>query len=205
MTEQQLSDENFLVASDVYFKAGVHIGTKFKTSFMKPYIYKVRQDGLSIFDVAVIDEHIKKAAAFLAKYNPQDITVCCRRENGWRPVKLFGASTGIQVFPGRYQPGILTNIRLEQFIEGKVMIVTDPWPDRNAIKDAKQTGMKVIALCDTNNETNGVDIVIPCNNKGRQALGLVYYLLAKEYNKVRGLPEMKYSMDDFLNDAEKGE
>jgi len=105
------------------------------------------------------------------------------------------------VFAGRYPPGILTNSDLENFIEVKVIFVTDPWPDRNAIKDALNIGIPVIALCDTNNQSNNIDLVLPCNNKGKKSLGLLFYILAKEYMKKRGLikedKEFKASIEDF--------
>lgn len=201
MTEQQ---EQFLVAQDTYLKAGIHIGTKFKTSYMDQFIYKTRADGLSVLNLQKIDERIKILINFLSPYKPQDILVISRRENGWKAVKLFNKVTGIRVFAGRYPPGILTNPRLKDFCEAKVIIVTDAWPDRNAIDDAMKIGIPVIALCDTNNTANNIDLVVPCNNKGKKSLGLLFYILAKEYLTKRGLLEpgkdLPISMDQFMEE-----
>ncbi|MBW3013707.1 30S ribosomal protein S2, partial [Candidatus Woesearchaeota archaeon] len=108
-------EESFLVPTDVYFKAGVHIGTKFRTKYMQPFIYKIRTDGLAVLNVSQIDKRLRIAAKFLAQYAPEDVIIVCRRENGWKPLKLFGKYTGCKVFPGRYQPGILTNPKLAKF------------------------------------------------------------------------------------------
>jgi small subunit ribosomal protein S2 len=198
-----MSEEAFLVPTDTYFKAGVHIGTKFKTKYMKPFIYKSRPDGLSVLNVQEIDKRIRLAAKFLAQYLPQDILVVCRRENGWQPVKLFGQITGARVIPGRYPPGILTNPNLDRFIEVRVMMVIDPWPDRNAINDALALGIPLIGLCDTNNEANFLDLIIPCNNKGSRSIGLIFYLLAREYLREKGMlkeEELPVKMEEFMGD-----
>ena len=194
-------EENLLVPIDQYLKAGIHIGTKFKTGYMDAFIYKTRPDGLYVLNLQKIDERLALAGKFLSQYEPQDILVVCRRENGWKPVNLFGKLTGMRVFAGRYPPGILTNIQLKSFIEAKVVLVVDAWPDRNAINDAIKVGMPVVALCDTNNQPNNVDLVIPCNNKGKKSLGLVFYILATEYLRNRGLlkrtEELKETLDEF--------
>ncbi|MBU0536196.1 MAG: 30S ribosomal protein S2 [Nanoarchaeota archaeon] len=192
--------EKLLVPIDEYLKAGIHIGTKFKTRYMDSFIYKARADGLFVLNLQKIDERIDIAASMLARYAPEDIIVSSRRENSWKAVKAFGDATGIRIFPGRYPPGILTNPALEKFIEIKLMMVTDTWPDRNAVKDALMVGIPVIALCDTNNQTNNIDLVIPCNNKGKKALGLLFWILAKEYLKRRGLPEKDLKLEDFVED-----
>ena len=176
MSEEQ---EVFLTELDNYLKVGLHIGTKFRTRYMEHFIYKVRPDGLAVLNVKKIDERIELAAKFLARYDPEDILVVCRRENGWNAVKLFHKLTSIPVIAGRYRPGLLTNPALEDFKEIKVILVADPWPDKNAVVDSVKIGVPVLACCDTNNEANYVDLVIPCNNKGKKSLGLLFYLLAK--------------------------
>lgn len=199
-----MAEQTYLVPLDEYLKVGLHIGTKFRTKYMENFIYKIRSDGLAVLNVQKIDERIGVAAKFLSQYNPEDIIIVCRRENGWKAVKAFGKATGIRIFPGRYPPGILTNPQLEEFMEAKILLAADPWPDKNAVRDAVRIGMPVIGLCDTNNESNYIDLVVPCNNKGKKSLGLLFYILAKEYLKHRGTikedSEFKYKMDDFMEE-----
>ncbi|MBI1934875.1 30S ribosomal protein S2 [Candidatus Woesearchaeota archaeon] len=181
-----MPEEKFLVARDVYLKSGIHIGTKFRTKYMEPFIYKTRPDGLSVLNLQKIDERIKVAASFLAQYDEKDTIIVCRRENGWKAVELFGKLTGIRTFAGRYPPGILTNPSLEEYTEAKIALVVDAWPDRNAVIDFVNVGIPVIALCDTNNQSNFLDLVVPCNNKGKKSLGLFFYILTKEFLKLKG-------------------
>ena len=199
MTEEQL-----LISQEEYLKSGIHIGTKFKTKYMADFIYKTRPDGLSVLNLQKIDERIKIGAALLAQYEPQDILIVSRRENSWKPVNLFSKVTGIRVFAGRYPPGMLTNPELKKFIESKVVLVTDSWPDRNAIRDANKIGIPVIALCDTNNQPNNIDLVIPFNNKRKKSLGLIFWLLAREYLRKRGQlgekEDLKEGIADFTEE-----
>lgn len=199
-----MSEEKFLVPRDVYLKSGIHIGTKFRTKYMEQFIYKTRPDGLSVLNLQKIDERIKVAASFLTQYDVKDILVVCRRENGWKAVELFGKLTGIRVFAGRYPPGILTNSNLEIYTEAKVVLVVDAWPDRNAVLDAVKVGIPVVALCDTNNQSNFIDLVVPCNNKGKKSLGLLFYILTKEFlilkGKLKEGEELKEKLEDFTEE-----
>jgi len=199
-----MSEQKLLVPLEQYLKVGIHIGTKYKTKYMEPFIYKVRSDGLAVLNVQKINDRISIASKFLSQYEPDDILVVCRRENGQRAAKMFGKATGIQVLAGRYPPGILTNPNLDSFTEKKLMIVVDPWPDKNALNDASRVGIPVIALCDTNNESNDVDLVVPCNNKGKKSLGLFFWIIAREYLNSKGLvkkeSDFKYSVEDFSED-----
>jgi small subunit ribosomal protein S2 len=196
-----MAEEQLLVELDDYLKAGIHIGTKLRTKFMKKFIYKVRPEGLSVLNVDQINSRLKNAISFLSQYEPEDILVVCRRENGWKPTKMFSKVTGIRVITGRYPPGLLTNTDLEDFMESKVIFVCDPWPDKNAVQDAARVGIPVIALCDTNNETSNIDLVVPCNNKGKKSLAIILWILAKNYMVNKGLikseKEFKHSLEDF--------
>jgi len=199
MTEEQ---ENLLVPMKDYLKAGIHIGTKFKNKFMMPFIYRIRPDGLSVLNLQAIDERLDIAGKFMANYNPEEILVVCRRENGWKVIKKFSDVTGTKAYPGRYPPGILTNPSLKNYVEVKLLMVVDSWPDRNAINDAKKKGISIIGLCDTNNNFNNIDLVIPANNKGKSSLALIFYILAKEYLKNRGKiksdEELGATLEDFM-------
>jgi len=199
-----MAQEELLVTQETYLKSGIHIGTKFKTKYMSKFIYKTRPDGLSVLNLHQIDERLKLAVNFLGNYSPEDIIIFSRRENGWKPVKAFGKATGCRVITGRYPPGALTNTGLDTFTEAKCIVVTDAWPDRNAVKDALKVGIPIVALCDTNNQANDIDLVVPCNNKGKKSLGLFFWILAREYMKKRGLikkdAEFTPKQEDFTEE-----
>ncbi len=186
MTDTQ-QQENLLMDSNDYLKSGIHIGTKFRTKYMDKFIYKTRPDGLSVLNLQKIDERIRVAASFLSQYDAKDILLVSRRENGWKALKQVKKLTGINVINGRYPPGILTNTNLKTFIEPKVLFVCDPWPDKNAVQDALKAGIPVIGLCDTNNESNNLELVVPMNNKGKKSVGLVLYLITREFMKHKAL------------------
>ena len=197
-------EEKFLVATDEYLKSGIHIGTKFKTRYMEKFIYKTRPDGLSVLNLQKIDERLNIAAKFLAQYDPEDILIIGRRESAWKPINMFGKVTGIRVFAGRYPPGILTNPDLDNYIEVKVLLVVDSGPDRNAVIDAIKMGIPVVAICDTNNQSNNIDLVVPSNNKGKKSLGLFFWVLTREYLRNKGIlkknEELKEKIEDFTEE-----
>jgi len=183
--EVQENEVKMLVPEETYMTSGVHIGTRQKTSDIKDFIYKVRNDGLYIIDVKKTDERIKNAAKFLAKYDPSKVLVVSVRLYGQKPIKKLGEFTGFQIVEGRFRPGLLTNPNSKDFFEPEIILLTDPLADIQALHEAENIGIPVIALCDTNNETRYIDFVIPTNNKGRRALALIYWLLTKEILKAR--------------------
>ena len=199
--EKQESGSKMMVSEETYMTSGVHIGTRQKTSDIKDFIYKVRNDGLYIIDVKKTDERIKKAAKFLAKYDPSKILVVSVRQYGQKPVKKLGEFTGMQRLEGRFRPGTLTNPNSKDFFEPETILLTDPLADIQALKEAKNIGIPVVALCDTNNETRYIDFVIPTNNKGRRALALIYWLLTreilKEQGKIKADDDFTATVEDF--------
>ena len=189
-----------LVELDDYVKTGIHLGTRVITPSMRQFVYRRRADSIGVLNTSLIDEYIKKAIDVLAKYSPEEIVLVCKREAGWKPAALFSEATGIKVFTKKYPAGMMTNIQLETFYEPELVIICDPWIDRNALGDAVRTNKKVIGLCDTNNFTKEVNYVIPCNNKGTKSLGLVFYLLARGYLEKRKLKNRLPSMEDFTEE-----
>ncbi len=184
-----------LVPVEEYLAAGVHIGTQQKSKDMMKFIYRVRGDGLYILDIQATDDRIKTAAKFLSQYEPAKVLVVTSRQYGQYPAKKFADVIGGMAVIGRFIPGMLTNQRLNKYIEPDVVVVTDPIGDSQAINEAVQAGIPIVALCDTNNMTKYVDLVIPTNNKGRKALSMIYYLLTKEVLRLRGVSTSLTSED----------
>ncbi|WP_232702276.1 30S ribosomal protein S2 [Halobacterium wangiae] len=197
-TEDVMSDEeaDLLIPVEDYLGAGVHIGTQQKTSDMDRFIHRVRTDGLYVLDVSKTDERIRTAADFLANYDPEQILVTSSRQYGRFPAEKFAEAVGARARTGRFIPGTLTNPQYDGYIEPDVLVVTDPIGDAQAVKEAITVGIPVIAMCDSNNQTSNVDLVVPTNNKGRRALSVVYWLLANETLDRRGA-EPTYALEDF--------
>lgn len=196
--EDVLSDEDadLLIPVEDYLAAGVHIGTQQNTRDMERFIHRVRTDGLYVLDVATTDQRIRTAADLLADYDPEQILVTSSRQYGRYPAETFADAVGARARTGRFIPGTLTNPQYEGYIEPDVLVVTDPIGDAQAVTEAITVGIPVIAMCDSNNQTSNVDLVIPTNNKGRRALAVVYWLLANETLDRRGA-EPTYSLEDF--------
>jgi len=197
-------NEKTLFPLDDYVKYSAHLGTKAVTPNMRQFVYKRRADGLAVLNTNAIDKKLKEAVEFLANYKPEDIFLACKREAGWPAAKKFAEATGIKVFTKKYPAGVITNSKLTDFFEVELVIVCDPWLDKNALNDAVIIKRPVIALCDTNNLTSGVTKVIPCNNKAGKSLGLILYLLAREYLKAKG-EKKELNLEDFAGSIEEKE
>lgn len=199
--EEQIGAEGLLVPEDVYLTSGVHIGTQQKSADMKRFIYKVRTDGLYVLDIKQTDTRIRVAAKFLARFEPSKILVVAARQYGQKPARLFAKVIGAMVLAGRFVPGTLTNPQLEEYVEPEAVVVTDPAADEQALREALNVSIPVLGLCDANNETRNVDVVVPTNNKGRRALATVYWLLTREVLRERGAVkpggEFTATIDDY--------
>lgn len=190
-----------LVPEDIYLTSGVHIGTQQKSADMKDFIFKVRPDGLYVLNVQKTDDRVRVAAAMLARFDPKKILVVSARQYGQRPAREFSKAIGAPAFAGRFVPGTLTNPVSPAYIEPDVILVTDPAADKQALNEAINLGIPVIAMCDANNETRNVDLIIPTNNKGRRALACIYWVLARQVLVERGdlkdPADFKLEIEDF--------
>jgi len=200
-TEETAPQEDLLMPRETLLSSGIHIGTRMKTGDMEQFIYRVRPDGLFVLDVKKTDDRIRVASKFLARFEPKKIAAAAARLYAQEPVKKFCEVTGATPVVGRFIPGILSNPLYPNRIEPEVLLVSDPRADFQAVKEAAAAGIPVIALCSTDNEFAGVDFVIPTNNKGRRALAVIYWLLARQTLRERGeLPPDKdppVTVDDF--------
>lgn len=180
------AEEELLLPRDTLLSAGIHIGTRMKTKDMEQFIYRVRPDGLFVLDVKKTDERIRIAAKFLARFDPSRVAAAAVRLYAQEPVRKFCELTGATPVVGRFIPGLLSNPLYPNRIEPDVIIVSDPRADSQAVKEASSVGIPVVALCSTDNDFSGVDLVIPTNNKGRRALAVIYWLLARQILRERG-------------------
>jgi small subunit ribosomal protein S2 len=187
--------EEFLIPKQNYLSTGIHIGMKSRTADMKKFIYKVREDGLAVLDLKTLDERVSVAAKFLT--NAKKILIVGRKPNAHAPIKKMAEIIGSYYIIGRFMPGTLTNPSYKKFIEPDVVLLVDPSSDYQALKEAVDSRIPVVALCDTSNETRNIDLVIPCNNKGKKSVDLVLWLLTREITKNRGEKEFKYKLEDF--------
>lgn len=184
--EETQEEEELLLPQEELLSAGVHIGTKMKTKDMEPFIYRVRPDGLFVLDVKKTNERIKVAAKFLARFEPSKIAVVAARLYAREPVRKFCEVTGAIPVVGRFVPGSLSNPLYPRRIEPDVVVVSDPRADSQAIRESTILGIPVVALCSTDNNFSNIDLVIPTNNKGRRALAIIYWLLARQFLREKG-------------------
>jgi len=198
---ETFSEEDLLLPQDTLLSAGVHIGTRMRTKDMEQFIYRVSADGLFVLDVKKTDERIRVAAKFLARFEPSKIVAVAGRLYGQSPVEKFCEVVGATPIVGRFIPGMLSNPLYPNRLEPSVIILSDPKADVQAVKEASSIGIPVIALCSTDNDFSFVDLVIPTNNKGRRALAVIYWLLARQILRERGeIPpdgDPSQSIEDF--------
>ena len=204
MTEEttvNIEDE-LLVPLDDYLSNGVHVGLKYKMADMEEFVYKTRRNKLSVFDVRKIDERIRIAADFISRYTPEDVLVVSNRVYGRKPIKKLSEYTKIKAITSRFVSGTLTNANIQFYMEPKLLIVTDPSSDQQAIKESSAMGIPVVAICDTNTRIKNIDYIIPSNNKGKNSLALIYWILTREILKRGGVKKFDASIEDYISKAE---
>lgn len=185
----------FLIPIEKYMAAGVRLGTRMSNKYLQKrgFIFTIRHDGLRIFNLKKIDERIRIAAKMIAMYEPDKVLAYSAKPYGWKPVQMFAKFTRCKVLTGRFIPGTFTNPSAPYYMEVDLLISTDPKADAQAISEASRMGIPVIALVDTDTPHEFIDLVIPCNNKGRKSIALIYWLLAKRVLIERG--ELKPTED----------
>lgn len=190
---------DLLISHEKYLEAGVHIGTRTATREMRKFVYKFRKDKLSMLNIEQIDKRIRECAKILANYEPSQIAIIASRVYAIPAAKRFAELTGATVYTGRFVPGTFTNPTKSNFSEPKLIFVCDPRIERQALIEAATLGMPTVGMADTDNTPKSLDYFIPCNNKGKRSVPLIFYLLAREILKAKGKTdeEITFTQEEF--------
>lgn len=148
---------------------------------------KTSDTGVYKFNVQKQWEKIQVAARIIASVpDPSTIIAVSGRLYGQRAVYKFGQYTKSVAVSGRWTPGMLTNQNTKKFVEPRLLILTDPRIDYNALVESSYANIPIIALCNTDNNLGYVDCAIPCNNRSKKSLAMVYWLLTREVLALKG-------------------
>jgi small subunit ribosomal protein S2 len=191
----------------LYLSCGIHIGTKLLSGDARRFIYRQTNYGLYVIDLTKTDERLKIAAKFLSKYveeGSDKVIVSSVRRYGKEPVKMFCKVLGCRAITERFIPGSLTNPLIDDYIkDASVVVIVDPHADKVILREAKLARIPVIALFDTDDTLDGIDLAIPANNRGKKALGLAFYLIARqimfELGKISSEDEFPYTLEEFTS------
>ncbi|MEM2974691.1 MAG: 30S ribosomal protein S2, partial [Candidatus Micrarchaeia archaeon] len=188
-----------LIPHEKYLEAGVHIGTRTATREMRKFVYKFRKDKLSMLNIEQIDKRIRECAKILANYDPSRIAIIASRVYAIPAARKFAELTGMKLYTGRFVPGTFTNPSRENFSEPQLIFICDPRIEKQALVEATTLGIATIGLADTDNTPKFLDYFIPCNNKGKKSVPLIFYLIAREYLKAKGKSdeELVFTPEEF--------
>ena len=180
---------------------GIRVGTQVKTKFMKQFIEKASPEGLYMLNIDMTLEKIKTCAKFINRVGAENIIACSGRQYAGIPIEKFCEMTGAKQLLGRFMPGTLTNPSLPYYIEPKLILISDPEVDVQALIEATNAGIPIIGIANTDNVTSKLDVIIPANNRGRKSLATIYWLLVRqiliEKGELKENESMKYEIDDF--------
>ncbi|MER3602152.1 MAG: 30S ribosomal protein S2 [Nitrososphaerota archaeon] len=200
-----MSEERYVIPGILSERAlittGIHIGTTRCTDYMRRFVARMRPEGNYLFDLNKVLERINVAGKFLSQFSPPLILAYSSRELCRTPIEKFSEVVGSQAVLGRFMPGTLTNIQFTGHRDAEVLLISDPLMDQQAVTEASQVGIPVVALANTDNTVENIDLVVPLNNRGRKACAAAFWLLARatliNSNLLPPDRPLKYTIEDF--------
>ena len=191
----------------LYLSCGIHIGTKLLSGDARRYIYRQTNYGLYVINLEETDRRLKIAGKFLSKYVEEGsdrVIVSSVRRYGKEPVKMFCEALGCRAITTRFIPGSLTNPLIGTYIkDASVVVIVDPHADKVILAESKLARIPVVSLFDTDDVLSGIDLAIPANNRGKKALGLAFWLLARHImlnlGKISSEDEFPYTLEEFTS------
>ena len=187
-------EEKLVVPREIYLSAGVHIGTTTKTADMKKYVYKVRPSGLAVLNIKMVDDALREVAKQIIE--KEKVLVVSRKESSNQAAEKFAEIIGSKFVSGRFMPGTMTNPQSSNFFEPDILVTTDVISDSQSIVEARKMNVPVVSFSDTSNEVSHIDYVIPCNNKGKKSIALLFWILAKLVCEGKNM-KFENKPDDF--------
>jgi len=179
---------------DKIIASGIRVGTVVKTKFMIPFITQSTPEGFYLLDLDLTLNRIQTAGRFIKKFDMSKVIVCSGSNLSKTSLEKFCKITGAKMMFGRFMPGTLTNPSLPFYSEPQLVIISDPQIDTQAITEATNAGIPIIGISNTDNITSKLDLIIPANNRGRQSIATIYWLLA---NEIDPSVKSKYQIEDF--------
>jgi len=210
--DAELDKEEKIIDKDeekkqLYLSCGIHIGTKLATGAAKKWIYRQTNYGLYVINLEATDQRLKIAGKFISRFIDEGadrVIVSSVRRYGKEPVKKFCEVLGCRAVTSRFIPGSLTNPIIDTYIkDASLVIIVDPHADKVILREAKLARIPVVSLIDTDDTLTGIDLAIPANNRGKKALGLAFWLLARhimlELGKISSEDEFPYTLEEFTS------
>lgn len=179
---------------DKILASGIRVGTVVKTKSMIPFITQSTPEGFYLLDLDLTLNRIQTAGRFIKKFDMSKVIVCSGSNLSKTSLEKFCKITGAKMMFGRFMPGTLTNPSLPFYSEPQLVIISDPQIDTQAITEATNAGIPIIGISNTDNITSKLDLIIPANNRGRQSIATIYWLLA---NEIDPSVKSKYQIEDF--------
>jgi len=191
----------------LYLSCGIHIGTKLLTGDARRFVYRRTNYGLYVINLEDTDARLDIAAKFLSKYveeGSDKVIVSSVRRYGKEPVRKFCEALGCRAITDRFIPGSLTNPNIDTYIkDASIVLIVDPHADKVILREAQLARIPVVSLFDTDDTLKGIDLAVPANNRGKKALGLAFWLLARqislELGKISSEEDFPFTLDDFTS------